>query len=164
MRYISSDTNIWIDFAQINRLELPFALEYTYCMSSDAIADELISPPDIGSRLTALGLHSLDITDAEYALVLKYGVEYHKLSVYDRIAMAIAKLRGYILLSGDGALRRTATKEGIEVRGTLWVFDQLLASGKISRDEYRAAMIDLRDDSSGRIRLPKDEIRKRLNR
>ena len=63
MQYISSDTNVWIDFALIHRLDLPFRLGFTYCMSSDAIT----------------------------------------------------KNRGFILLSGDGALRRAARKENIEV-------------------------------------------------
>lgn len=51
MEYISSDTNIWLDFAVIDRLDLPFRLPYVYLMDSDAIEDELLNPPDIGDRL-----------------------------------------------------------------------------------------------------------------
>ena len=162
MQYISSDTNIWIDFAQINRLTFPFMLDYVYCMSTDAIADELISPPDMGKRLIDSGLRPVEINDEEYFLALEYGSRCKKLSVYDRLALAIAKKRDYVLLSGDGALRKAAKLEGVEVRGTLWVFDQLLMTGKIAREEYNKAMIDLRDDPTGRIRLPKEEIRKRI--
>ena len=43
MKYISSDTNVWLDFATINRLEIPFKLPYTYIMNEDAITDELLS-------------------------------------------------------------------------------------------------------------------------
>lgn len=163
MQYISSDTNVWIDFEQINRLDWPFALEYTYCMSCDAITDELISPPHFGDRLTALGLRSIQITDAEYLLAMGFASKYRRLSLYDRFALAIAKNRRFILLSGDGALRKAATTEGVEVHGTLWIFDKLLETGKISKDEYHEAMIDLRDDLSGTIRLPREEICKRLN-
>ncbi len=35
--YISSDTNVWIDFSVIGRIELPFRLPYTYMMNSDAL-------------------------------------------------------------------------------------------------------------------------------
>ena len=41
MEYISSDTNVWLDFATINKLEIPFKLPYTYIMNEDAIAEEL---------------------------------------------------------------------------------------------------------------------------
>lgn len=46
MEYISSDTNIWIDFETIDRLELPFKLPYIYLMNQDAIKDEIRKPPD----------------------------------------------------------------------------------------------------------------------
>lgn len=44
MDYISSDTNVWIDFSVIDRVSLPFRLPYTYIMNVDAIEDELLSP------------------------------------------------------------------------------------------------------------------------
>ena len=44
MEYISSDTNVWIDFKIINRLNLPFLLPYTYIMYEESINSELISP------------------------------------------------------------------------------------------------------------------------
>ena len=44
MEYISSDTNVWIDFMAIDKLELPFLLPCTYIMSDDAVNDELLSP------------------------------------------------------------------------------------------------------------------------
>lgn len=47
MEYISSDTNVWLDFATINRLEIPFKLPYTYIMNEDAITDELLSPKEL---------------------------------------------------------------------------------------------------------------------
>ncbi len=162
MPYISSDTNIWIDFAQINRLEMPFGLENTYCMSRDAIDDELISPPGVGERLLRLGLRSLEMDEAEFTLVIDYGSRYPRLSFYDRLALAIAKNRDYILLSGDSALRKAAAKEQVSVRGTLWIFDQLLETGKITKIEYLEAMKDLLEDPTGRIRLPKEEIRQRM--
>ena len=48
MEYISSDTNIWLDFANIGHLELPFRLPYTYLMNVDAVHDELLAPPELG--------------------------------------------------------------------------------------------------------------------
>lgn len=54
MEYISSDTNVWLDFMIIDRLELPFRLPYVYLMDGDAIEDELLNPPNIGSDMIVL--------------------------------------------------------------------------------------------------------------
>lgn len=162
MQYISSDTNVWVDFAQIHRLALPFRLDLTYCMSTDTVEDELLEPPNIREQLLSLGLVSIEINEAEFEIAVQLGKVYKKLSFYDLLALAIAKHRGFILLSGDGALRRAASKEGVEVRGTLWILDQLKATGKITVEEYHAALLDFQNDTSGRIRLPREEIHKRL--
>lgn len=61
MDYISSDTNVWLDFCVINRLHFPFRLEYVYIMHKDAIEDELLSPPGLGKNLIAYGLQSLKL-------------------------------------------------------------------------------------------------------
>ena len=50
MEYISSDTNVWVDFSIIGRIELPFCSPYTYIMNSDAINDELLSPVDLREK------------------------------------------------------------------------------------------------------------------
>lgn len=162
MQYISSDTNVWVDFAQIHRLALPFRLDLIYCMSTDTVEDELLEPPNIREQLLSLGLVSIEINEAEFEIAVQLGKVYKKLSFYDLLALAIAKHRGFILLSGDGALRRAASKEGVEVRGTLWILDQLKATAKITVEEYHAALLDLQNDTSGRIRLPREEIHKRL--
>lgn len=56
MEYISSDTNVWLDFVTIERLELPFKLPYIYLMNEDAVHNELLSPPELSEDLLALGL------------------------------------------------------------------------------------------------------------
>ena len=44
MEFVSSDTNVWIDFQVIARLKLPFLLPYTYIMYTESIDSELLSP------------------------------------------------------------------------------------------------------------------------
>ena len=51
MEYISSDTNVWLDFVVIGRLELPFRLPYIYLMNQEAAEDELLNPPGLGEDL-----------------------------------------------------------------------------------------------------------------
>lgn len=62
MEYISSDTNVWLDFETIGRLELPFKLPYIYLMNEDAVHDELLSPPELSENLLALGLVEAELT------------------------------------------------------------------------------------------------------
>ena len=162
MRYISSDTNIWIDFIVIQRLEYPFRLGYTYCMSRDAIEDELLSPKESGQQLLALGLEPIDITDEELHLAFGYRKRYIKISAYDAIALAIAKARGIVLLTGDRALRKAAQTERVEFRGSLWILDQLMENSLVTPDEYRGALIALEKVNGSEVRLPPEEIRKRL--
>jgi len=164
MQYISSDTNVWIDFLIIERLDLPFRLNHTYCMSSDAIRDELLSPPGCSDKLLSLGLQPIEIDDDELLLTIEYGLQYPKLSTYDRIALAIAKNRQIILLTGDGVLRKAAVEQKVQVKGTIWILDMLLDELLISKEEYRSALLALQDANGFEVRLPGEEIRKRLNR
>ena len=133
MEYISSDTNIWIDFATIDRLELPFKLPYTYIMNEDAIDDELLSPEDLKENLIELGLHPVELSEKEFYLAEEYRMKYPKPSIYDCVALAIAKVRGITLMTGDGSLRKAAIQENVSVVGTIGLFDQLLERKIISR-------------------------------
>ena len=162
MEYISSDTNIWIDFSAVNALALPFRLECTYLMSSDALEDEWRSPKGRGTELASLGLQAVEITTEEFYYADEIHSKNPKLSVYDTFALAIAKFRQIVLLTGDGRLRKTAAAEGVTVRGTLWIFDELLRSGKISEDEYKGFMQKLKRQNGNMIRLPEAEIDKRI--
>ena len=164
MKYISSDTNVWIDFMTINRIALPFRLPYKYIMNQDAIEDELLSPPDFKSQLLDAGLISTELTDEEFFLAEDYGLRYHKLSTHDRIALSIAKCRGITLLTGDLPLRNAAKAEGVPVIGTIGILDQLHEQSLISTAEYVACLSDLQAQNGKAIRLPKSAIAERLNR
>lgn len=161
--YISSDTNIWIDFKTINALEMPFKLNYDYVMSNDAIQDELLSPTELKDELLSLGLTPTELDDAELLLVYAYGSKYPELSAYDTFAMAIAKKRSYILLTGDGNLRKAATAEGVTIKGTLWVLDELFKKGHLSKADYKQYLLELQKYNGRQIRLPAVEIQKRID-
>lgn len=162
MEYISSDTNIWIDFSTVDALALPFRLRCTYLMSSDALEDEWRSPKGRGTELMSLGLQAVQITTDEFYYADEIHSKNPKLSVYDTFALAIAKFRQIVLLTGDGRLRKTAEAEGVTVRGTLWIFDELLRNRLITENEYKAYMQKLKEQNGKTIRLPAVEIEKRL--
>lgn len=84
-------------------------------MDKDAIEDELLSPTNLKNDLIYFGLKQIEIDINELLLAEEYGKKYRKLSRYDRIALAIAKNRKIILLTGDKRLRNAAKEELVEV-------------------------------------------------
>ncbi len=164
MEYISSDTNVWIDFFVIGCIKLPFRLPYTYVMNSDAINDELLSPGGLRDELLRCGLLSVELTIEEFEFAEEFGLLYPRLSIYDRIALAIAKARKIVLLTGDGALRKAAKCENITVIGTIGILDKLLDGDYINEDDYRFCLMELQKRNGREVRLPKNEITLRFKR
>ena len=161
--YISSDTNIWIDFFEINHLDHPFLLGHEFYLSTDAYEDELIRSDELRKALLAFGLRLADITEEEFTMAESYRNTYRRLSLYDAFALAIAKARSWTLLTGDQPLRTAAEREGIECHGVIWVYDELLLNNRISSDEFRGAMqLLLTAVREGRCRLPVNELIRRI--
>ncbi len=105
----------------------------------------------------------VSISIDEFFLAKEYGNSYKKLSVYDRIALAIAKCRQITLLTGDGALRKAAVMEDVPVMGTLGILDHLWEQHLISAEELKICLQRLPDNNGGTVRLPKAEILSRLD-
>ena len=162
MDFISSDTNVWIDFNTINKLDLPFRLSYTYIMHHDAANDELINPPNLCDDLIRLGLRSVDITIEELYLAQEYRNRHIHLSKYDCIALAIAKERDIPLMTGDALLRKVAEQCGVHVVGTIGILDKLYELKLIDSDEYLECLKSLELFNHSTIRLPDVELRKRI--
>lgn len=162
MEYISSDTNVWLDFATINKLEIPFKLPYTYIMNKDAIESELLYPSGLREHLVKLGLQATEISGEEFYLAEGYSTKYQKLSIHDRVAMAIAKVRGITLLTGDGPLRKAAMQENVTVIGTIGVLDCLYDEQYIEKEEYVNCLKELLKNNGQKVRLPEKELQKRI--
>ena len=165
MLFISSDTNIWIDFYEIRHPEHPFLLAHQFYLSSAAFEDELLKSEELREILLRLGLNLANISEEEFVLAQTFQMNYRKLSLYDCLALAIAKLRSWTLLTGDNPLRRAAEHENVECHGVIWIYDELLLQGKISIADYHDAIQELLTAvQEGRCRLPVDELYKRLDR
>ena len=162
MEYISSDTNVWLDFVNIDALQLPFRLPYTYLMNEDAISDEMLSPEGLGKELIRLGLVSVEWTEEDFYLAYELNRKYRKISIYDSTALAIAKNRKIVLLTGDKALRKAAGVEGVKVIGTIGILDELYQGRYIDQDRYKECLLDLLTLNGGAVRLPEKELLTRL--
>ena len=160
MKYISSDTNIWIDFNTISRTDLPFRLPCTYIMYKEALRKEIINPPELLTDLQKRGLIGVDITIEEFFYADELSKKYVKLSGYDRTALAVAKYRKIPLLTGDNPLRKAAEKEGVEVFGTIGLLDKLYEGDYINKLEYQFCLESLLEHKERR--LPEEELQKRI--
>ena len=161
MEFVSSDTNVWFDFACTRHIDFPFRLSYTYIMFCEAVDGEIKAPLGLREQLLQQGLQPVDITEEEFYLATEYQLKYKRISVNDSIALAIAKCRKILLLTGDGALRSAAKAEGVSVKGTIGVLDMLKDGNHITLTEYIECFQALLANIERR-RLPEDEIKKRL--
>lgn len=160
MEYISSDTNVWIDFHCINRLGLPFLLPYKYVMYYEQIDRELVTVNK--EEIIKNGLLAIDLTIEEFFLAEEYGNKYLALSKWDRIALAIAKTRNMKLLTGDMPLRKAALKENVMVLGTIGILDELYKLRLINKEELAYCLEALIEKNGCIVRLPLVELEKRL--
>ena len=64
---------------------------------------------------------------------------------------------------GDKALRKAASQEGVPTLGTLGVLDRLLNGNYIDKNEYLTCITSLKQHNGYEVRLPADELDRRLN-
>lgn len=83
------------------------------------------------------------------------------ISLQDVSVLQLAEARGAILLAGDELLRKCAKARSIEVRGMLWVLDELIVRETLSPSGAADALERL---LRGNARLPREECDQRLRR
>lgn len=81
-------------------------------------------------------------------------------SRYDCFSLAVARQEGCPLLTGDGRLRKAASKEAVVVMGTIWPVEQVVIHGLADCAEARSAYDRMRASGS---RLPWDTAISRLD-
>lgn len=161
MKIVINDANILIDLAKLDLLdvfsELPFNLHTT-----DFVYEELNeiqkSPVSILSEKGFLKIIEtedlIDYQSISELLESSSGLSFEDCSVW----YYSKKLSG-TLLTGDGKLRKQVSKQGIEVRGIIYIFDELVKYKLIS---YSLAVERIEQLYQFNNRLPKKEIEKRI--
>ncbi len=151
------DANVLIDL-HVGGL-LPEALPRPFqLLSPDLIIAELDDPS--GPALVSRGLREESLTAAEIRELAQLKARHPRaLSVMDLAALILSKRLRVILLTGEKLLRGVAEEEGVEVRGTLWLLDQMIVSKALEASDAAAALDSML--AAGR-RLPKGECDKRI--
>lgn len=160
MRVLVSDTSVLIDLERAVLLPRAFGLAAEFAVPDVLFEHEL--RPYGGAALLTLGLRVESLDGDGVARAAAYRRTQRALTVADSFALALAKQTGWILLTGDGALRTLADSEQIESHGILWLLD-------LMETEKAAPMRELCDGlqritAHPRCRLPKPEVETRLQR
>jgi predicted nucleic acid-binding protein len=161
MRILINDANILIDLAEIVLLDQFSQLAYELC-TTDFVLAEIDAEQRIQlDRIIASGNITVIPTemDEDYSSIIELLSNGRGLSFEDCTAWYYSQKLGGILVTGDGRLRTMAENSGIEVRGIIFLFDELLAQGIISCEEAIEKMQLL---ISVNTRLPMEIIRQRL--
>ncbi|RQS22868.1 MULTISPECIES: PIN domain-containing protein [unclassified Burkholderia] len=153
-----SDTNIWIDFHHAALLNELFRLPFSLCCT-DFVASELDVPKL--TPLVELGLIVESINESDVQQLFTLTQQHKNPSLADMSCYFLAKKSGLPLLTGDGQLRKLAKDERVEVRGALWLLDQMVEHAVI--EACRAAEA-LRTMLQKNARLPEKECQIRLER
>ena len=67
-------------------------------------------------------------------------------------------------MTGDGALRRAAIKEGVEVMGSIKILDLLLEGNLIDKAEYLYCLEEFERHNGNEIRLPQLALQERIDK
>ncbi len=164
MQIVVSDSSCLIDLRKASLLEAFVRLPYELLIPNTLFDDELIRfTPAQKRALVRGGLQVIDLPGDAVLRAADVARQLPRLSVSDGFAFSLAERNiGSILLTGDGALRSFAASRGIDVRGVLWVIDELyihqIVPAPILVD---AIALFLADDT---VRLPARELAAYLRR
>jgi predicted nucleic acid-binding protein len=157
-KILVSDTNIWIDLHQSGLLETVFQLPHQF-VTTEFVWRELRKPP--GQQLTDLGLGIEIINSTEIPTLFDLKQTLNNSSLADVSCYFVARERGWALLTNDGALRKSGHNAELEVRGILWILDELAQAQILSPAELADALDLMRSTGS---RLPDAECLQRLKK
>jgi hypothetical protein len=156
MKVLVSDTSVLIDLERGELLEAVFKL---------AVPDLLFARElrgHGGERLVELGLRVEELDADGVRRAIDYRRARRTLSLPDVFALELARRHGWILLTGDAALRALAGEQQVDCHGVLWVLDRMQDEAVVN---VQALLDGLRRiEAHPRCRLPKRDMRIRLER
>jgi rRNA-processing protein FCF1 len=156
MLLLISDANVLIDIEHGGLSSQLFRLEFDFAVPDTLFEEEL---RERHAHLLEMGLNVLAVDADGVQFALNIGEAHRRASSNDLLALALARQHKCMLVTGDKALRAAAVAQHIELRGTLWLVEQLVISEQISYTEARDAYSRMRAVGS---RLPWPEVAAQL--
>lgn len=159
MIVLVSDTSVLIDLERGRLLESIFSLPYEFAVPDVLYRREMAG---WGARLVSLGLRVEEVSAAGVGRALGYRSARPVLSLPDSFALALARERNWMLLTGDRQLRELARAEAVECHGVLWLLDRMEEVGTPALQALQEGLAAI--GAHPRCRLPRREITARLER
>jgi hypothetical protein len=160
MKILVSDTSVLIELERGGFLDSCFSLPFEFAVPDLLNARELLAYG--GPALVARGLRVEELTGDEVTIAQTARSARPKLSLPDAFAYALASVRGWTLLTGDGELRALAQAQQVPMCGVLWLLDQFFEGQVIETATIIAGLESIA--AHPRCRLPRAEIQVRLER
>ena len=152
------DANIIFDFACGGLLDSLFAAGMVL-VTTDLVAEELCEPPRL--VVETLGLRVESLSERQMLELQALAGRLRQTSQKDRSAYVLARSLGLVLLTGDAELRACAEADGVEVHGTLYLLDALVATHLVEPARAAEALRTMRSSGSW---LPSAECKARLRK
>jgi predicted nucleic acid-binding protein len=162
MNVVIHDTSVLVDLAEGGLLELFFRLGIC-SMTTSAVVEEI--KHESQQQLVEKFLNrEIQVCALEGALLIESIQLLDRvsaLSIADTSVAVLAKQESAVLLTNDRRLRTHCQSEKIEVRGVLWVLDELLRCDVITPKKARTALDTILERGA---RLPENEVQLRRAR
>ncbi len=161
MQIVVNDTNIFIDLIHTELIDFFFQLSFEV-HTTDFIIGEIEDEEQeviVQDLIDSGKLIVADSTFEEIEAIMSLQETKVQLSVPDCSVWYYSKTNNYSLVTGDGLLRKTASADGVDVKGILFILDELVSNELIlpivaaDKLEYLLAIGN---------RLPKSECDKRI--
>jgi len=137
--------------------QVMLGLPYQFLIPDILFYEELEeSHPDLLEQ----GLTPLELSGESMIKAQELGSIYINPSRNDCIALAASIQEECTLLTGDKALRNAAKKEGVKIKGTIWIVEELINNGLINKQTAIRAFDIMKEAGS---RLPWDKVEKMLS-
>lgn len=161
LRIVITDANILIDLIKLDLSKILFQSGIFEFKTSDLVFNEIYPEQKemLSSVIKSKHLEVCESDEADLIEIYKLKVKKEGLTIQDCSVWYYATKFEGILLTGDKQLRVCSRQSGIEVRGILFLFDQMVEHKLITLNE---AIEKLNHLSKINHRLPKKEIDKRL--
>lgn len=157
MQLLISDANILIDLEEGELLSQLFTLPYQFTVPDILYFDELEAQH---AHLLCMGLELAELSPSTLLYAMELIGRVSGPGRNDCFALALARQEKCPLLSGDEALRKAAVQEAVEVKGTLWVVEELVRNAVITVDQAHEAYRRMRVNAR---RLPWPIAHQRLD-
>ena len=165
MGLLISDTCILIDLLNGGLLNMLCKLPYDLGVSDallygiDDDGSELIIPNS--EQVLKAGFQVYSLNSSEIIEVYELNAKYCRPSLNDIFGLVVAKKNNAVLLTSDRSLRKSALKENVEVRGILWILDEMVNNNVFDKETATKSLNKILDGGSY---LPKNECNKRFEK